>query len=162
MPTSARTYAICSSLRYVKRRLLVSNAVLIYGQIYHTLLYSTIGVSRLANGGRVPPAHIERSRVARNARDYLDGTLLIISPHDPKDRGYDDKEAYLGATMWDSGGPRIFYPLIPQVSLATSHSRHECMHVLCGRSALEAALEAGMTSVTRMTAKSFAVFRTRT
>ena len=75
VPTNARTYAICSSLRYGKRRLLVSNAVLIYGQIYHTLLYSTIGVSRLANGGRVPPAHIERSRVARNARDYLDGTV---------------------------------------------------------------------------------------
>lgn len=34
-----------------------------------------------------------------------------------------------------------------------------CM-CLCGRSALEAVLEAGMTSVTRMTAKSFAVFRT--
>ena len=107
----------------------------------------------------MPPAHIERSRVARNARDYLDETLTY-RPTIRGIEGYDDKEAYLGATMWDSGGPRIFYPFIPQVSLSTSHSRHECMHVLCGRSALEAVLEAGMTSVTRMTAKSFAVFRT--
>ena len=42
---SARTYAICYSTRYVERRLLVSNAVLIYGQIYHTLDYSTVEVA---------------------------------------------------------------------------------------------------------------------
>ena len=104
---SVRSYAICSSVCYVKSCLLVSNAVLIYGQIYHTLDYSLYsGGSRLANGGRMPPTHTQRSRVARSARDYLDETLSYRPTIGGM--GYNDQEAYLGATMWDSG---IFYPL---------------------------------------------------
>ena len=63
--------------------------------------------------------------------------------------------------MWDSGGPRIFCPLIPQVSLVPNQSYSSRVHACVVREIRAGGcLEAGMTSVTRMTAKSFAVFRT--
>ena len=54
--------------------------------------------------------------------------------------------------MWDSC---IFCAFIPQVSLLTTHTRHECIACVLREIRAGGCLEAGMTSVTRMIAKSF-------